>query len=630
MPLQLRLIGINMLLLTKEIEKMAKDMMNVESEVAQYDLGDLFLHDLNPRKGYLQGEIEAMAASIQALGLLQNLSGLRDDGGRVGVVAGGKRLAALKHLEQQGHVLTVPVRVTDCADQAALWAVGENTVRSRPHVADEVRGFMEVAKKGFSDAEIAEAFGVTELTVTKRLALGALPDDVLNALRKDDITFEIARLLTTAPDEQKLKDAFDLAMSGESPYRVKSFLSDGGLTEGTRITEFVTRDRYTEAGGRIQHDLFENEMLWLDLEIAMTLFQELGQKIAGEYSDAGWAWANFDGDAYYIQKFELERKGYILLDGQVPDLGVDLENELSELKKRRWNDDFTDEDEARMEALKDRKRPVFSDKEKAVSGVMIAVDHAGCPSVCSGVVRPEDVGAAIAAGVVDRPDASEGEDTSKPKESGAAFTGALTKDLNAVRLHACQMAVSGNQKLALDFAIYSLSGVGGSYGVSSLLDLSTGDPEVIPSVDDGFAYDVGLKRPSEGMTFEDFQNLDDASKMGLLARGVARLVKAGNGFARKIAEVEALTGGNMRECWTPTHDGFFKRITSAQLDTLIKSLLDWEDDNEDWCAFKPLKKGKKAEILDGIFKEGSPERAAYGVTPAQIEKIDRWVPEYSG
>lgn len=41
-------------------------------------LSDLYLHPLNPRREPPETEIEALAASIAAVGLLQNLSGLAD------------------------------------------------------------------------------------------------------------------------------------------------------------------------------------------------------------------------------------------------------------------------------------------------------------------------------------------------------------------------------------------------------------------------------------------------------------------------------------------------------------------------------------------------------------------------
>ena len=58
-------------------------------------LADLYLSDLNPRQEADPEGIALLAQSILTCGLVQNLAGLRDDAGRIGIVAGGRRLRAL-------------------------------------------------------------------------------------------------------------------------------------------------------------------------------------------------------------------------------------------------------------------------------------------------------------------------------------------------------------------------------------------------------------------------------------------------------------------------------------------------------------------------------------------------------
>ena len=58
-------------------------------------LADLYLSPLNPRQEHDADGLKALAESLVSIGLMQNLAGLRDPEGRVGIVAGGRRLAAL-------------------------------------------------------------------------------------------------------------------------------------------------------------------------------------------------------------------------------------------------------------------------------------------------------------------------------------------------------------------------------------------------------------------------------------------------------------------------------------------------------------------------------------------------------
>ena len=53
-------------------------------------LAELFLSDLNPRQEVEQDGIELLAQSLVACGLIQNLAGLRDQSGKVAIVAGGR------------------------------------------------------------------------------------------------------------------------------------------------------------------------------------------------------------------------------------------------------------------------------------------------------------------------------------------------------------------------------------------------------------------------------------------------------------------------------------------------------------------------------------------------------------
>ena len=102
----------------------------------------LYLSDLNPRHEANEQEIELLAESLVACGLIQNLSGLKDEKGRVGIVAGGRRLRALNIAVKQDPSLgLVPVRIAPDAQTAEAWANVENAVRADLHPADEIRAF---------------------------------------------------------------------------------------------------------------------------------------------------------------------------------------------------------------------------------------------------------------------------------------------------------------------------------------------------------------------------------------------------------------------------------------------------------------------------------------------------------
>ena len=115
-----------------------------------------------------------LMASIAAHGLQQNLVVRRArKRGVFEVVAGGRRLDALKDLQAEGAVAadySVPCQVrTKDAEEISL---AENTVRAAMHPADEFEAFAKLVDKGQSVADIAQRFGTPEKHVRQRLKLG--------------------------------------------------------------------------------------------------------------------------------------------------------------------------------------------------------------------------------------------------------------------------------------------------------------------------------------------------------------------------------------------------------------------------------------------------------------------------
>ena len=134
----------------------------------------------NARKTPAEGAAFAqLKASIAAHGLLENLlvrpQPPKADGEiRYEVIAGGRRLAALQALADEGAIAPdrpVPCHVVTNQDNAAELSLVENTVRTAMHPADQVEAFARIARDGGTVAEIAARFGVSERTVEHRLRL---------------------------------------------------------------------------------------------------------------------------------------------------------------------------------------------------------------------------------------------------------------------------------------------------------------------------------------------------------------------------------------------------------------------------------------------------------------------------
>ena len=152
-----------------------------------------------------------LTASIRALGLLENLvarpDGTDDEGReRFAVVAGGRRLAALKALAEDGALDAehpVPCRLAN--GDAAELSLAENVVRVAMHPADQVEAFSALAEDGLTVASIAARFGVSERTVEKRIRLGGAAPELLEAYRAGETDLEtlMAFAVTTDLERQR-------------------------------------------------------------------------------------------------------------------------------------------------------------------------------------------------------------------------------------------------------------------------------------------------------------------------------------------------------------------------------------------------------------------------------------------
>lgn len=268
-----------------------------QAAVPFFPLDRLVLDDLNPRREHDAGSIGALAESIRVCGLVQNLGGRLLPDGRVGIVAGGRRLAAMRRLAEQGvDIGPVPVALATTEDTALLWSHAENSAREALSPAEEILAYRRLAETGKPFAAVATAFGVTEAHVARRMKLASLPDEIIAGLRAGRITLDQAAAFTVAPSVEVALALF--ARVAEGGYwraeAIRRELSEAGFEASARIAKFVTLDAYRAAGGRVESDLFSESVYLHDKALVERLANE---KIEAVKADAietgGWLWAEY-------------------------------------------------------------------------------------------------------------------------------------------------------------------------------------------------------------------------------------------------------------------------------------------------------------------------------------------------
>lgn len=619
--------------------KQSKITAQTATDLIDYlPLDDLYLSDVNPRQETPEDGIALLADSIATCGLIQNLSGLRDDKGNVGIVAGGRRLRALRiAVATRPDLALVPVRVTSDVDVAEDWANAENTAREELDAVDEVRAYGKMAAKDSDVARIARAFGVSENHVRRRLALAHLPAPVLDAVKAGEVTLSIAKAMTVSDNEAKVLEVLERAQKGYiNEYTVQQMLKPDAVDGDSREAVFVGLDAYEAAGGGVSRNLFEDETLLDNPGVLERLFAEKLDETATALQEAeGWAWAMTTEDNHVYWYHLQEQHGFARVYRVE---GVLDEEQAARYEALATQEVLSEDDQAELTLLQEIMTGDYTEDQKRHSGIMVHVAHDGEVRVTSGLVRKEDQAAAIDAGLIEA--SKHGATTTMAKDK-PAYSQKFIDDMTAIRLASVQTALLEKPQYVLDLLAFAVSPATGSD--NTLFGFGYGALESNkPEIDDHFVLDARLGGERDdaaeeawekfyGMTedgpvnaFDTFRAEKKQVRNGMTTAFLARAFKTqSHAFMDKIASE---IGADMRAIWTPSDVNCFKRLKGEQLDALHKDLLDLDEYMDDNRNFVKLKKGEKVTAMHSLFHNEN-HRTALRVTPEQAAKIAAWVPD---
>jgi ParB family chromosome partitioning protein len=243
-------------------------------------LAKLVPSNLNVRKTRDE-DIEQFAASILAMGVLQNLivTPLRKPRGACGIVAGYTRYAALMLLDSRGDIVAadydVPVKLMT-GDDLSLSEVSltENFQRRDMTPADECRAFDLILSQGGDVDGVAKKFGVTRRFVEGRLRLAKLAEPIFEALAEGRITLDLAKAYASTESHDRQLSVWSAygRMSHYGADSIRRLIANESMKSSDPIAILVGADAYVAAGGVIDRDLFtEAGDKWTKPEVAQHL-----------------------------------------------------------------------------------------------------------------------------------------------------------------------------------------------------------------------------------------------------------------------------------------------------------------------------------------------------------------------
>ncbi|HBN9924167.1 ParB N-terminal domain-containing protein [Pseudomonas aeruginosa] len=559
--------------------------------------------------------IPELAASIQRVGLLQNLIVIAAaDGEHYEVVAGGRRLAALKLLAKKRRISKeweVPCLLV--ADGTARTAsLTENVQREAMHPADQFEAFAALVAEGRPIEDIAADFSVSPLVLQRRLKLANVSPRLLAEYRAEAVTLDQLMALAITDDHAAQETAFyDAPTWQRNPSQLRDRLTEREIDAYRHpLVRFVGLDTYEAAGGGIRRDLFAESDAGVYLTDA-TLLERLAQDklagIAAEVKAEGWAWVDATpavthADLHAFQRAPRERREPNKREAQRIEK---LQTKMHELAAA-VDDALDAEDEEKADALQEEGEAVgqqlqaledglkdYSATAKAAAGAIVTIDRSGEAVIHRGLMREAEAKALrtlerLRQGFGSESEAGnddEGEDgDSEGQPKTAAMSDKLAQRLSAHRTAALQIEVARHPQVSLAALVHGMVQTvlqGSHYGHDLPLGVSLKVQDrlegIAPDIPDSPAA-LALRElqqvAGEGLP-EDSAELfavllakSQDELVRLLAVCVAvtvDVVTPRTTQQQPGAELAQAVGLDMAAWWKPTNEGYFRHVPKAAI-----------------------------------------------------------------
>ena len=539
-------------------------------------------------------------------------------------------------------------------------SLAENFQRLAMNPADECLAFGQLIEQGADPERIARRFGVTVRFVEGRLRLANLAACVFDALGAGEITLDVAKAYASTSDRERQKWVFGQlkgTYSGNHPESIRRMMTQATAGATDRRAKLVGEDAYVAAGGRIERDLFSDEVgeRWLDLPLLEQLAAERMEALAAEAAaEHGLAWVQATLDSWVPYA---ATSGLVQIVPQREPLTADeaarieaAETKIADLAAVFDDPEATEEALSKTEesieaiqreitAIRDTP-PIIQESLKATLGCFLLLGQDGVPALDH--VFYIEPGAELAGGeeaAASEPggDDSTGSTPSVPGVAAKPLSRALIDELAIQRRDVLAVHVAADPVLALDLAIFLMVDRDAVHSSersgSSLLALAPRDPVFGFEAPDAKATVARTKTldaldrswmsgPSHADRFDAFRTLPPEARMAWLGHAVARTLEASAnapgerrcGFHDHLGQ---LLGIDVATWWRPTGANYLDRVPKAAILAALQEV----GGPAFAAAYAGLKKAELAQSAERIFA---------GDFIGEVEVKERalaWVPE---
>jgi ParB family chromosome partitioning protein len=542
-----------------------------------------------------------LRADIAARGLLQNLVVRKGKRGKFEVEAGGRRLAALQALVEEGtlpdtHEVTCLI-IEGEESEVREASLAENFQRLAMNPADEAQAFAAIIEAGATPEDVARRFGLTVRFVEGRLRLASLAPCVFEALAEGSITLDMAKAYGAISDVERqahvyaeLQDAWYQI----TPDTIRRMVLDATVRGSDPRAVLVGRDAYLAAGGRIERELFDDDATesWIDValleDLAHKAMEEAAARTAQEH---GLAWVRPTLGNYVSHDLV---EGLSRLPSEPAPMTEQEAQELGELEADYdrvaavLEDEDNDEDEVAsaekelvvidraMRALNDRP-PVLADELKSEAGAFLVLSRNGEPTLVPQFYTETEV-------IADEGVVEAVEESGAVKPKGSSLSQRLLGELAMQRRDILAIHLANDPALALDFMVFTLADADGhdwrAMKASTLVGSVASGPVTGFEAKDapasaalaefaGSLDETWRAGESDVERFARFRALSDEARSAWLGHVVSRTLVASLACEgeRSVPMHEAL--GSLLEIetahwWRPTAVNYFDRVAKAR------------------------------------------------------------------
>lgn len=262
----------------------------------------------NPRGDFNGDALAQLTASVKMHGVIQPLL-VRPDGDGYVLVAGERRLRAARDAK----LATVPCVVREGA--GLIEAITENVHRDNLDPVEEARAFGRAVKEGKTVRGVATALALPERFVKERLALLALPDDVLGAIQRGQLTLGRAAALVKLGHPALASAIVRYAVNDpDNPYDDHSAWDPDSEQDVAYVAEHAIR---SSAGDGVDtgvyvgsFDSYDKLLAWLGSDDADRVWAAVEPGLVGlppTYGGGGFSWwSSKHGNPLQLEKDALD------------------------------------------------------------------------------------------------------------------------------------------------------------------------------------------------------------------------------------------------------------------------------------------------------------------------------------